>query len=114
MKGDKLTGLDLLTQARALIETGWCRGSSARDAKGLVTPFGGEKAVSFCASGALVHLSYCMTKAFRDASAALHKAVGAFGSLAYWNDAPERTKEEVLAAYDRAIQMELDKLAAIE
>lgn len=105
MKGDNLTAVDLLAGARALIEKGFCKGASARDAKGFPTPFGGPSACSWCASGAICHLASIVTASHKVAMAALRKAAGTTGSIAYWNDAPERTQADVLAAYDRAIEI---------
>jgi glycine/D-amino acid oxidase-like deaminating enzyme len=108
------TAVELLVAGRALIEAGWCTGSSARDAKGLVTPFGGPKACSFCMSGALCHLMNFIERAHQTAVKALQQAIGTT-QIAAWNDAFGRTKEEVLLAYDQAIeiakQWELDSAA---
>lgn len=116
MLGDHYTPVTLLQEARGLIAAGFCKGSSARDAKGIQTPFGGPKAVQFCTSGALCHLANCITEAWKGAVRALKQGLGIHGSLAYWNDAPERTQQEVLDAYDDAIdiaQAELDRRAAL-
>ena len=42
---------------------------------------------------------------FHSAADVLRRVIdlGAYGCIAEWNDAPGRTKEEVLAAFDRAI-----------
>ena len=88
-----------LTVARALIDKPekWCQG-------------GFHKGDSFCAAGAL--REPWMTKPVREeyygesrAAELLAKAVGIydFNLISRWNDAPERTHAEVLAAYDRAI-----------
>lgn len=111
-----LNAIELLVQSRALVAVGWCQGTSARDAKGRVTPFGGKDAVCFCMSGAMCHLMNFIYEPHRRATAAVKKVVGL--QIAAWNDKFERTQEEVLAAYDAAIailkQEELDKLALVE
>lgn len=83
----------LLIAARDLVERGWCQG---------VIAIGGE----VCAAGAL-------TRSYRwregddpqiviEALNRLQRAVGDF-DISWWNDRPERTQADVLAAYDAAI-----------
>lgn len=78
----------VLLDARALIEIGWCQNAirygDAVCMRGAIesvdAPFGAK------------HLALDELKA----------AIGG-GLISVWNDAPERSKEEVLAAFDRAI-----------
>jgi hypothetical protein len=71
-----------------------------------------------CASGAISKVTTgCLCEGdgdepeqdaeFRKVIAALGKAVGCTHSyeIARWNDAPERTQAEVLAAFDKAIEL---------
>jgi hypothetical protein len=81
----------LLIAARELVERGWCKG---------IVPGG------VCADFALSH-SYRWHRdgdplALDKAMDRLQRAIGPV-RVPVWNDRPERTKEDVLAAYDRAI-----------
>jgi hypothetical protein len=90
---------DKLREARALIERGWTQKVGARDSGG--TPvWGGEKAaVSWCAVGAICTVGAKMAP-FRQAN-----NLNGWGGISVWNDAPERTQAEVLAAFDKAIEL---------
>jgi hypothetical protein len=85
------TQLSPVTQAliagRRRIEEGWCQGSM-RTREGV------------CAIGAI---SY-NPKAIE----VLYRAFGEDRYIPKWNDAPGRSKEEVLALYDRAIALSLN------
>jgi hypothetical protein len=80
-----------LMAARALVERGWCQGIS-HDNTGSVD--------KYCVLGAIDQASSGDSS---EAKFALRKVVGGI-YLADWNDAPERTKADVLAAFDRAIE----------
>ncbi len=91
----------LLTEARGLIENnGWCQGALWNNS--------GE----YCIYGALFHV-HCgsphgnVTSILAEARTSLclaSKAQPATPSgLVKWNNTPGRTKEEVLAAFDKAI-----------
>jgi hypothetical protein len=84
----------LLIEGRERIEQGWCQGRF--EAKG-----------SFCMLGA-IRYDHQTTKWRRAARKRLARALGlgqeADGNhIPNWNDAPGRTKDEVLQAFDRAI-----------
>lgn len=83
----------LLREGRAAVERGWCQ-RTYRSEKGEV-----------CALGALGFKNGMLaTESQVLAQRALR--VGIFSSEPYihhWNDRPERTKQDVLDAYDRAI-----------
>lgn len=83
-----------LIKTRAKIAAGWCQGASARNAKG--------EAVSFCILGAFMASGVACSG---PTSYALAKVAtpGNLGVLARYNDTPGRTKEEVLAVFDKAI-----------
>lgn len=96
--------VELLTQSRALIEKGWCQNTNARSAKNRPVSASSPKAVNFCALGAITAVwlkSSNSTSSFNEAMRALNFVVG--GHVPTWNDMPERTQDEVLAAYDCAI-----------
>lgn len=89
-----------LRKARALVVQGWCQGTAAI--------FIGDTlclcAVAACFDGAL-HDSLRWQRAV----AALERAIGKKwgGHVARWNDAPGRTKAQVLGLFTRAIHAEL-------
>lgn len=83
-----------LREARALIERGWCQGRMS-------TADG-----SVCIRGAILDAFYDADLAEeKRADGLLKSAVGFDGYLGDWNDAPERTQAEVLAAFDKAIEL---------
>ena len=85
-----MTTRETLIAARAaIVACGWAQGCY-RNTRGQV-----------CALGAIEAATGRMGAEGEPAAAALTLAVG--GRLAAWNDAPGRTVEEVLSAFDRAI-----------
>lgn len=107
---------EVLRRAKALIATPekWCRGATARDAKGrpiaivwsrrmgIVANMPPE-AVALCAGGAL--LSVCESRLWEAAYAALRMAQGRVtDTVGEYNDA--RTHAEVMAWMDRTIAAE--------
>lgn len=81
---------DKLREARKLIERGWCQGEA-------------QIGHQFCILGACGWASGDSDLYF-DMREPLQKATGC-EALSRWNDAPERTQAEVLAAFDKAIQL---------
>jgi len=107
---------DKLREARALIERGWTQGADARDLYGDECSPNEEEAECYCANGAICRAFYAAS--FTDRREQIHIAEGLLntaigqepgGPLHWpyidWNDAPERTQAEVLAAFDRAIEI---------
>lgn len=104
------TTLEILRAARAKIERPecWTKGAFARDAVGGECMSSEPDAVCWCSDGAIgaviattdVH-DFCAFEALSRAIGNLH--------VAEWNDAPERTHAEVLAAFDAAIAAEASK-----
>lgn len=88
--------LDCLEEAKKLIGAGWCQKNYIRK-----KPDGGYE---YCSSGAII-LSTPDLNVVRCAAAFLKKVTDSNVSILRWNDAPERTHEEVLAAFDRAIDL---------
>lgn len=108
-----VSAAEILRDARALIEHGWCQDSAAVDARGVAVDPTARSACAWCVSGALNRALHTPNHDRRDyftffrARAALAQIVGAdpavIGQIVVWNDHPERTQAEVLAAFDRAI-----------
>jgi hypothetical protein len=100
----------LLAQARELIAFSWTQHADARDADGVAVEPWAADAVSWSLLGALV-VGYERLRtgdgeggafvALRRACVLL-AAVLDSDSLPDWNDAPERTRADVLAALDEA------------
>lgn len=101
----------VLKRAKKLIETkGWTQRVAARDKDGNEADPQSRKASCFCAMGAVERAALgtkdtVYTTAFYHAEEALGLAVPAqyHGSIPDYNDAPRRTKAQVLALFDRAI-----------
>lgn len=93
-----MNAVELLQAARKLIdECGWIQKTA------------GDRAAGFCVVGAInevvdANRQGLISGAHSKAIDCLHIAIGTWEvSLAYWNDVPERKREEVLATYDDAI-----------
>lgn len=100
--------VEVLRAARKLIEApwNWTQGSYCRDESGASEHLDSPEADSFCVIGA------CRAAAEASSTAGVsHPAeVALKAEMDYcaltWNDAPERTHAEVLAAFDKAIAAE--------
>lgn len=97
------TTADVLRRARALIDTPekWCKGALVRDG-------------AFCVRGALkTAISGSIWAAFDPLLTRAEQALGFPGfdgvhsepRLPSWNNAPERTHADVMAAFDKAIAL---------
>jgi hypothetical protein len=94
---------DVLREARALVQRGWTQRWFAKDAIGRRCHSDNPLAACWCASGALGRASGLNSVVYSKAIAALNAVVGDVG-IAAWNDEPDRTQDEVLAAFSRAIE----------
>jgi hypothetical protein len=117
--------VDALTQARVLIETGWCQGSAAKMSDGRECFAHSEHACQFCPTGAVARVTWPwedddlkdeLWHANHDSWEALSKAIREeygwnmsehppWTVIQDWNDEPGRTKNEVLEMFDRAIEL---------
>jgi hypothetical protein len=99
--------VSVLERARALVANGWSKETSARNENGFKVRWESPEAVQFCAGGALSRALMDETKTWSQ------KLIGSLmssllkklppGSIANWNDKPERTKDEVLSLFDTLI-----------
>jgi hypothetical protein len=80
-----------LREARALIERGWCQHDM-------------RNGDCVCIRGALL-FTFRRWDLEMEADKLLKVATGFQGYLGDWNDAPERTQADVLAAFDKAIEL---------
>jgi hypothetical protein len=117
---------EILKAGRAKIEQGWSQGANTRDEDGnapvanwlgILT----KPPVRWCTYGAVVDIDghgdvFRRTTSGHDKCHELLPALGLLKMAIYgealapyrisaWNDEPNRTKEDVLAAYDRAIAL---------
>lgn len=101
-----MSAVETLRKARALLtpEGAWGQKFMAVDSMGLAVDLDGPAAVCWCSLGALERAARAQYVA--KAREWLLEAIGGgVRSLAGWNDRPERTHAEVLAAFDRAIEL---------
>lgn len=102
--------LRIIDGARPLIEAGWTQGAYARDAVGDIAYFSGREATCYCIVGALLRAQAApMGKG--DVSVVVDQIhLRGFprwtrpSAIHVWNDAPTRTKEDVLAVLDRTAE----------
>jgi hypothetical protein len=96
---------DALHAVAAQIERGWSQGADARDADGRAVPLSSDAARAWSPLGAFALLAAdgIPTDHVRQALVAFADVTGA-DSLQAWNDAPGRSREEVLSALEEAIE----------
>lgn len=102
---------EVLRKARALIadENAWIRNNLAVNHEGAVVLSADSDACKWCALGAIDKVANFLHSPGFEARDAMIRAAGVDpedDGLGDWNDAPERTHAEVLAAFDRAIEAE--------
>lgn len=100
--------LEVLLEARRLVELGWTQNVIARDVSGRPVPATSRTACYWCASGAVTRAVRSMVEdagraedLIRMASHAVHPV-----SVMAWNDARWRTKADVLERFDAEIAWE--------
>jgi hypothetical protein len=99
------TILQILKNARNLLKKkGWTQGANACNERGTEVGYTAENAATFCARGAVWHVDEGNDEAATRALALLSSCTISNLGLISWNDSPGRTKEEVLALFDRAIE----------
>lgn len=87
---------EILVAARELIAKGWVQGTSRKT--------NDDGSLCYCATGAIYEAEKRGTPETLDAEYALIAAIGSLDIVA-WNDAAGRTKAEVVAAFDRAVEL---------
>lgn len=114
--------LEVLTKAREAIDEPhkWSQGAFFRNDKGVVV-VGLDKATCFCAVGAIQSVVKLPSVLSRAALRTLERGVGiGIGKdaeslyIITWNDNPVRTHDDVIAAFDRAIEIAKEDLAYYE
>lgn len=89
----------ILIEARNLIAQGWCQGALARDADNFEVLPTNYSARLWCVAGAVDAVAQNVFAA-QNVFNTLLETLGV-NSISVWNDAPERTKVEVLELFDR-------------
>lgn len=96
----------ILQEARNLIAAGWTKGTFARNADGQAVPNDSKSAQCFCTIGAIRRVADHGSEPlgpYLEAVVAVRQAAGT-RNIPSWNDNSNRTKEEVLEAFDKAIK----------
>ena len=93
----------VLILARGLVKAGWCRGSMAKNRRGVGCSPTAHEAVRFCAHGAIKRAAVDYRVDETVVSCYLKRALSVPSLLGTWNDAPTRTKKEVLDLFDKVI-----------
>jgi hypothetical protein len=110
------TAAAMLTEARGLLDRGWSKGAQARDARGHVVNAWSDDAAAWSLIGALLaswhrhdnrldadFVAHSVeARALAEATDVLSRATGTL-AIDPWNDAPERSRADVIAAVDRAL-----------
>ena len=109
MKNSKVTTVTVLQRMLKLLTNGWTRGCDARDRSGRAVSVNSPRAVRFCIGGARFHAAPgMMTIATRrEVTSFLLDAGGITGGpmISTFNDAPGRTKAEVIHVVRTALAM---------
>jgi len=94
---------EVLIAARWILEhNGWTRGNMCERNGVQSDVFSARTGDCFCAMGAIWATE--SNEDLRQRSLVALRVFAAVSSIPYWNDAPGRTKADVLAAFDRAIE----------
>jgi len=98
-----MTPTEILIAAREKIEQGWTQKTYARSEDGDSVAYNSLDAVCWCPIGAIVAVN--RSRAGDRAIEILAEAVEVTTSrLTEWNDAPDRTQDEVIIAFGWAIE----------
>lgn len=96
---------EVLHRAADLLEEfGWCQGYFAEDSAGEWVEEDDAAAVAFCASGALLRAMADLNAPYMRSTNELLKTPPGFSHTPEWNDAPGRTKAEVVACLREAAE----------
>ena len=93
----------MMAEACERVSTGWCQGTIAQDADGRPVGAGSSAARRWSMLGAvLASWDGGPVEELGQAVTSLHTSTDQ-APLEVWNDRPERTQEEVVTAFERAI-----------
>lgn len=91
-----MTTVEILEAARGKIAQGWCQGMARLYNEDC-------KPIAYCCLSALYDAD-SSDRGYDQTRGILPRAIGS-NAIIGWNDSPSRTKEEVLEAFDRAIEI---------
>lgn len=100
-----MTAREILIKARGYIESGWCRDHYAVNPEGSPCRANSGEAVAWCALGALRAADQRGDDLSPEGYAAKALLNEVVGDIIWWNDSRAHAKEEVLAAFDKAIEL---------
>lgn len=99
---EQVTSDRVLEEARRLLEEeGWVQGVFHRTGEGYCA-VGALRQVVFVSHCCECHSSQC-EQVFKEAYIRLQSQVGGRGTVAWWNDRPERTAEDVIMLFGKAL-----------
>lgn len=99
-----MTTSDQLEATAQLLEKGWTQGGSgATDARGMSCSYRDPQATHLCLDAALCHVFGNSTDKYFEARNIVRSVVG--GNNVGFNDAPDRTQSEVVAAVREAARL---------
>jgi len=103
-----VTPTEILIAAREKIERGWTQKTYARSADGDSVAYNSPEAVCWCSIGAIcaVDISRVGERAMNILADAIEVAPS---RLTEWNDAPERSQDEVIIAFGWAIEASMER-----
>lgn len=101
--GEIVTTIEVLREARALVAKGWCQNENAFNSEGKMVHARDPSACRWCVNGALMVASGGVIPCQSTAWDRIRDSNRIPLALDEWNDEPERTQAEVVAAFDRAI-----------
>ena len=103
-----MTPTEILIAAREKIEQGWTQNTTARDIGGRPVFSTSQTAVCWCSIGAIyaVDSAQAGDRAAKILSDTLEIERS---NLTEWNDAPDRTQDEVLIAFGWAIEASMER-----
>ncbi len=102
-----MTTIEVLQAAKTLVELGWTKGGHGFDRKGNVPCYCGLTAILIAVGNDWIHPSYSPAK-WAMASVCRTRGVEWIddgGAIAIYNDASSTTHEDVLSAFDEAIEL---------
>ena len=100
--------------ARELVEHGWTQGAYVRSPAGWAVPIHARAVRRVCAAGAIDRVGWVLDLTLTEREELRALAISELGigdetarnalALERWNDDPDRTKDDVLALYDRVLE----------
>ena len=103
-----MTPTEILIAAREKIERGWAQKTYAQSANGCNVKYSAPDAVCWCSVGAICAVSDGVYASKRAMNILAETIEIDPSRLTEWNDAPDRTQDEVLIAFGWAIEASME------